>query len=794
MVNGGGDDPTQSVPVAGEVAGSVLGAESTEAAAIFRAAFQTSPDAINVNRLADGVYIDANEGFTALTGWRRDEVIGRPTLEVGIWVDPGDRIRLLDGLRAGGAVTNLEARFRLKDGREHTGLLSARIFHLGGVAFVLTVTRDIEDWKNAQAGYATFLALVENSKEFVSIGTLDGRVDYLNPAGREMVGLTEPAEAVGRPISDYLDEGSRQNVAARLLPALRDPGFLTGEARLRHFGTGQAIDVEYSAFALAPEDTGGPTARIAVVARDVSERKRSMQLLAANEARYRRIFENIVDVYVETGPDGVVLEVSPSIERLFGFTREEAVGHLRPHDNYADPGVREEIVRRLGTDGQVDDFEVRIRHRDGHAVPCSMSTRLLVDPDGGPPRFVSMLRDISDRKRAEVEQARLEEQLREAHRLESIGRLAGGVAHDFNNLLTPIIGFSDLLLLGLPEGDALRPALEQIRSAGVRGKDLTSQLLAFGRRQMLQTKVVDLNGLVSGVAPMLQRLIREDLALSIDLDAGPLDVLADPSQVDQVLVNLVMNGQDAMSPGGRLYIHTDRVTLDGDDPRHPGVAPGAWAVLEVTDTGHGMDADTLARVFEPFFTTKRTGRGTGLGLATSYGIVKQHGGHLCVDSALGHGTTFRVYLPRVQSSANRVEVPSVPPPPEGGGETLLLVEDEPSVRGLARRILESHGYRVIEAGDVESAEALAAAHPGRLHLLVSDVILPGANGRELHQRLSKRQPGLRVLFMSGYTDDVIMQHGVLETGVRFLQKPFSVVDLTRKVREALDAPTPGSAE
>ncbi len=684
--------------------------KSIEAEEFFRTAFQTSPDAINFNRLPDGAYIDVNEVFTTMTGWSREEVVGRDPLEVGIWADPADQIRLIDALRAHGAVTNLEARFRLKSGRTITGLLSARTFRIGGVSYLLTVTRDIEAWKSAQAGYETFLTLVENSNEFISIGTLDGNVAYLNPAGLAMVGLTDPAEAVGKPIADFLDETWRPEVEALLLPALRNPGSLSGEARLRHFGTGRPIDVEYSAFVLAAKDAGTP-ARNAVVARDISERKRSMQLLAANEARYRRIFTNIVDAYVETGPDGVILEVSPSVERLFGFTREEAIGRLRPRDTFADPGAWGEIVGQLAAHGRIDDFEVRIRHRDGRAIPCAISTRLMVDPDGGPPRFVSMLRDISDRKRAESERATLEARLREAHRLESIGRLAGGVAHDFNNLLTPIIGFSDLLLLGLPQESSLRSSLEQIRSAGVRGKDLTSQLLAYGRRQLLQMKAVNLNVLVSAVAPMLTRLIREDLVLTIEPASEPLDVLADPSQVDQVLVNLAMNAQDAMSGGGRLRIRTSGITLDADDPRHPGVPAGTWAVLEVSDTGHGMDADTQARVFEPFFTTKRVGRGTGLGLATTYGVVKQHGGHVLVDSTLGHGTTFRVYLPRVESAPEPAEAAAVERLAKGGGETLLLVEDEPSVRGLARSILESHGYRVIEAGDVDSAEALAVAHP-----------------------------------------------------------------------------------
>jgi signal transduction histidine kinase/DNA-binding response OmpR family regulator len=398
------------------------------------------------------------------------------------------------------------------------------------------------------------------------------------------------------------------------------------------------------------------------------------------------------------------------------------------------------------------------------------------------------------RKLVEQSQAGLESQLRQAQKMEAVGSLAGGVAHDFNNLLTAILGYGHILLTRLREDDPARHNVQEILKAGERAAALTNQLLAFSRKQVLQPKILDLNALAMNLEKMLRRLIGEDIELSTCLDRNLGQVRADPGQIEQVIMNLVVNSRDAMPKGGKVTIETANVTL-GEDyaSRHLGSKPGRYVMLAVADTGVGMDAATQSRVFEPFFTTKEAGKGTGLGLATVYGIIKQSEGYISVYSEPGQGTTFKAYLPRIDQPAETATVGETVPIPRGT-ETILLVEDEESVRRLARLILERQGYAVIEAPSASSALATAEKQAAPIHLVLTDVIMPEMNGRELSQRLTRIHPAARVLFMSGYTGDTIVRHGVLEPGIAFLQKPFTPTDLARKVREVLDgAPTPPGA-
>ncbi len=371
-----------------------------------------------------------------------------------------------------------------------------------------------------------------------------------------------------------------------------------------------------------------------------------------------------------------------------------------------------------------------------------------------------------------------EEQLRQAQKMEAVGRLAGGVAHDFNNLLTIINGYGEIVLAGLPEGNPVRGLVAQMKQAGDRAASLTRQLLAFSRQQVIVPQILDLNGVVTDAAKLLRRLIGEDIELTTALDPALGRVKADPGQVEQVLMNLAVNARDAMPAGGTLTVETANVERDG----------GRYVLLRVADTGCGMDAATKARVFEPFFTTKGPGKGTGLGLSVVHGVVQQAGGRIEVDSEPGRGTTFRVYLPLEENAVPRQKPAAVPVSSPGGTETLLLVEDEEAVRGLTRMTLEAGGYRVLEASHGAEALRLAERHAEPIHLLVTDVVMPGMSGRELADRLTASRPGLRVLYLSGYTDDAVVRNGVLEAGVAFLQKPFGVDALARKVREVLDRP------
>jgi len=384
-------------------------------------------------------------------------------------------------------------------------------------------------------------------------------------------------------------------------------------------------------------------------------------------------------------------------------------------------------------------------------------------------------------------QRQLEEQLRQSQKMEAVGQLAGGIAHDFNNLLTAILGSTQLLLHNTPSGDPRREDAEEIRHAGLRAAELTRQLLAFSRRQVLAPKVLDVNSVVAHMDRMLRRLLGEDVELATSLDPAAGAVNADPGQLEQVLLNLAVNARDAMPGGGRLSIETTRVTLhDEHVERRHRMPAGDYVCLAVADTGVGMDETTQAHLFEPFFTTKEVGKGTGLGLATVYGIVKQSGGYIWVYSEAGHGTTVKVYLPRVPGVAEAPAPASEPQQVRGGDETVLLVEDAAPVRTLARRSLEARGYRVLDAADGPSALELSTRHAGGIAILVTDVVMPGMSGRELAERLAPARPSMKVLYTSGYTDDAMVRQGVLNAGVAFLQKPFVPDTLARKVREVLD--------
>ena len=403
-------------------------------------------------------------------------------------------------------------------------------------------------------------------------------------------------------------------------------------------------------------------------------------------------------------------------------------------------------------------------------------------------RLPLAVRRALEEKAERDERAALEEQLRQSQKMEAIGRLAGGVAHDFNNLLTIVSGYSELLLERLDQEDPMRPHIEEIKKAGDRAASLTRQLLAFSRKQVMAPQVVDLNRVVAGMNRMLQRLIGEDVELVAICCDDLWRVKADPGQIEQVIMNLAVNARDAMPKGGRLTIETANVELDETySQRHLAIAPGPYVMLAVSDTGDGMDTATQARVFEPFFTTKEQGKGTGLGLATVYGIVKQSGGYIWLYSEPGEGATFKIYLPRAEGKVPEARKTEERVQPTMGSETILVVEDDEAVRGFVRGVLQSRGHTLLEAGNSNEALSLLRTHQQPIQLLLTDVVMPQMSGRELAQQLLALQPKMKVLFMSGYTDNAVVQHGALEPGTNFLQKPFSPERLMRKVREILDA-------
>ncbi len=452
---------------------------------------------------------------------------------------------------------------------------------------------------------------------------------------------------------------------------------------------------------------------------------------------------------------------------------------------------REKAAANFGrtlAEGHSEKNEYRIRLRDESQIDVEINSSLVRDASGEPRAFISVVRDITDRKRAEEERERLQMQLLQAQKMESVGRLAGGVAHDFNNILAAIIGYAEMSLLLATPGTKLHQNLQEILKAAGRSADLTGQLLAFARRQVTSPKVLNLNDTVGGMLKMLQRLIGEDVELAWIPGHDLWNVRIDTSQVDQVLANLLVNARDAISGAGRVTIETRNLEVDeGFIARHGEFAPGGYVLLSVSDTGCGMDRETLEHVFEPFFTTKEIGKGTGLGLAMVFGIVRQNEGFIHAYSEPGQGTTFRIYLPRVASARPEQSQPGEAVKPRRGEETILLAEDDEAVLMLTRSVLEALGYRVITAGTPDRAIQVVGESKETIHLLLTDVVMPGMNGKAVYDSVERMRPGVKAIFMSGYTADIIHRKGVREEGVHFISKPIIQQELMRKIREVLDS-------
>ena len=522
--------------------------------------------------------------------------------------------------------------------------------------------------------------------------------------------------------------------------------------------------------------------------RDITERKQAAGALRQSEERYRRIVEIANEGVWTVDSEFRTTFVNQHLADMLGYVPEEMIGRkvdeFTVEEELADHRDKTERRRRGLSD---PPYERRFRRKDGPVITTITSTTPVMAPDGRFLGAVGMLTDMSGLQRVEEERRSLEAQLQQSLKLEAIGQLAGGVAHDFNNLLTVILGYSDVMLAEMDPDDGLRGCVVDIRNAGERAATLTRQLLAFSRRQVLTPKILDLNDVVGGVEKMLRRLIGEDIVLTTILPPLINKVRVDPGQMEQAIVNLAVNARDAMPEGGRLTIETRDCLLDEEFCRvHSGIAPGRYVGISVADTGCGMAPDVQSRIFEPFFTTKGPGKGTGLGLATVFGIVKQSDGYIDVESEAERGTCFTIYLPAVEVDSSEAPADKSPSSPPLGDETILLVEDEDEVRRIARLSLETHGYRVVEASSGSVALALVEEMDAPFHLLVTDVVMPEMNGRQLAEALQVRFPGLKTLFVSGYTDDKIVQHGVTDAGVNYLQKPFSPRGLARKVRDILD--------
>ncbi len=625
-----------------------------------------------------------------------------------------------------------------------------------------------------------FHLISENAADMIAVVDLEGRRLYNSLSYQKILGYS-PNELQDSSSFDQIHPEDRERVKKAAEEARLTGAGKTLEYRFRH-KNGDWMVLESVASVIS--NTHGKPEKLVIVNRDVTERKRAEEALFRSEAGFRSLVEGAPYGIYRATMSGHFLQVNPALQRMLGYDSApslcEADLATQVFRHSADFHRMNESLTELK---ELKDIELEWKRRDGEPIVVRCSGHRVDDKDGGPGYFEVFAEDVTERRT-------LERQLRMAQKMEAIGRLSGGIAHDFNNLLGVIIGYSGVLKKSL---DPALPSYEhavEIEKAGRRAASLTRQLLAFSRQQVLTPCVLNLNSLVSDMEKMLPRLLGEDINVSLSLGPEIGNVKADQSQIEQVIMNLAVNARDAMPSGGKLKIETANVELDQSYTRdHPGSKVGHYVMLAISDTGTGMDAETIAHIFEPFFTTKERGKGTGLGLSTVYGVVKQSNGYVWVDSTPGKGSTFQIFLPRYWDAE---PVPVSKPETESrqkpqGSETILLVEDADPLRKLAQAFLEGNGFRVLSAPSAEAALVVVAGHSGLLDLLLTDVVMPGMNGRVLAEQLSARQPGLKVLFMSGYTDSFIAGHGVLQPGTNLLHKPFTEEDLVAKVREVLDS-------
>jgi PAS domain S-box-containing protein len=633
-----------------------------------------------------------------------------------------------------------------------------------------------------RAALERFAAILESALDAVVTIDAGGVITGWSTQAEAMFGWSR-SEAVGQVLSSIVIPPQHREAHGRGLerflatgegPILRRRIEITA---LRKDGHEFPVELSVSPVRL------GDTWEFSAFVRDLSERKRTEAALRESEVGYRTLVERAPVGIYRSSAEGKFLSVNAALVRILGYDSPEEVQQLdMARDVYADPAERQRLLDRDSyTDREYDEVEATWKRRDGLLLTVQLSVRAERSATTGIVYYETIVRDLT-------EQRRLQEQLLQSQKMEAVGRLAGGVAHDFNNLLTVIISYTDLLLEDLGRDDPKREDVAAVRKAAEGAAALTHQLLAFSRKQVLQPKVLDVNATVATTEKLLRRLIGEDIQLVAKLASGVGRVKADPGQIEQVIMNLAVNARDAMPAGGQLTIETANVEMDEAYVRgHPLAQPGRYVMLAVSDTGIGMDEETKAHIFEPFFTTKEMGKGTGLGLATVYGIVKQSGGFIWLYSEPGQGTSFKIYIPRVDESAEQRATAAAAATLPRGTETILVVEDAPGVRAVTRQVLERQGYTVLEAPNGEAALVLATKHQGPIQLLLTDVVMPGVSGRQLAELLAPLRPDMLVLYTSGYTDDSVVRHRVLESGIAYLQKPFTPDGLARKVRDVLDS-------
>ncbi len=776
--------------------------------------FQASPDGLSIADSGQRVLL-ANETFVRMFEYEAAEVVGQPLENL---IVPPDRLaesRWVTEAVANGQHITLETQRRKKDGTLLDVSVSCAPLLLDGkMAGFYAGYHDISDRKRVEALSSALYRVAEKSSSAHDLqqffAAVHGIVDELMYARNFYIALYDPAsdlltfpyfvdeqdsapppKKLGRGLTDYIIRAGQSLLATpEVLQAMEERGEVARNDSRSLDWMGVPLKVNNHTFGALVVQTYSKNTRygerdkeiLTFVGRQLAsavEIKRNEQALRRSEARYRSLVQSSVYGIYRSSLEGRFLDVNPALITMLGYGSAEEVLLLDPQkDVFAHIEEHTRLIEEFRRTGRLDGIEVKWKRNDGKAITVRISGRAVSSADEPADVLEAIAEDVTDRRV-------LEDQFRQAQKMEAVGRLAGGVAHDFNNLLMVISGYAEVMLAALEPDHTLREKALAIQQASDRATTLTRQLLAFSRKQLLELKVVDVNAIVADMERLLRPLIGENVEFITSLTPEAAHTRADAGQLEQVLMNLVVNAKDAMPNGGTLTIQTEKIVVDENHRREPTfIRPGHYVMLSVSDTGMGMDKETQSRIFEPFFTTKEKGKGTGLGLSTVYGIVKQSGGYVMVQSEEGRGTTFQIYLPRVDGVAEKHTAP-VAHAALGGTETVLLVEDEESVRQLVRETLEAKGYRVVEAQNGESGMAAAAQHDGKIDLVITDVVMPGMGGRELVKQLAQIRPETKVLYLSGYTEDAIVSEGTIESGAAFLQKPFTLQNLSRKVREVL---------
>ncbi len=765
--------------------------ELRESEELYRTLVSLSPDPISMVDLNGVLTFTSPKAMQMFGQWSYDEILGRSLLS---WVAPEDQEKASANIRrllTEGTLTATEYTLIKKDGTRFIGEVNAAVIHSadGSAMSMIFITRDVTERKRVQDELFNSRQMLRSVLDNIPqrVFWKDRNSVYLG-CNKPFVldcGYNDPAELVGK--TSY-DTSSAAN--ADLYCADDREVMESGMAKL-NYEEAQIRPDGSQAWLITSKvpmfDQDGQVIGVLGTYSDITERKLAEDALRKSEERFSNFFRSTpVGTSITRLSDDVIVDANDAFLGLLGYTREEIIGH-KPWElgTWANPGDRAKVLKILQEQGRIRNFETQLVRKSGEIRDALISAEVI--DIAGEKYMLSLAHDITERKRVEEERKKLEEQLFQAQKMESVGRLAGGVAHDFNNMLSVIIGRAEMALQEDVSNDKLQHNIREILKAGLRSADLTRQLLAFARKQTAIPKIMDLNETISGILKMLRRLIGEDIDL---LWAPGLDlwkVKIDPSQVDQILANLTVNARDAISGVGAVTIRAENVVIDGSNSAEtPEFIPGDYVLLTVSDTGAGMSKEVCENIFEPFFTTKEVGKGTGLGLSTVYGIVKQNDGFIHVASEPGKGTTFKIYLPRIE--AETALVPSEEEAGEcpTGTETILLVEDDEAILDLGKMILDNLGYTVLAARTPVDAINLVEEHPEDIHLLITDVVMPEMHGRELAEKLSAIRPDLKCLYMSGYTSDVIAHRGILDEGLNFIQKPFGRDDLAARVRQVLD--------